>query len=46
MNSLVSKTTSIKIKIEKNSSKAKKLRKQIAKDFYIPKELKDKYPLF
>lgn len=35
-----------KIKIEKNKSKAKKLRKQLAKNFFVPKEIVKKFSLF
>lgn len=36
----------IKMTIEKDFEKAKKLRKRIAKDFYISRELKEKFDLF
>jgi len=43
---IFAKSAAIKLKIERNENKAKKLRKKIAKDFYIPKELKEKFDLF
>lgn len=46
INKIFSKSAAIKLKIERNENKAKKLRKKIAKDFYIPKEIKEKYNLF
>jgi hypothetical protein len=39
-------TKRIKLVIERNKEKAKKLRKKLAKDFYIPKELREKFELF
>lgn len=39
-------TKRVKIIIERNKEKAKKLRKKMAKDFYIPKELREKFDLF
>ena len=36
----------IKLGIENNKLKAKKIRKQIAKDFYVPLELQEKFRLF
>jgi hypothetical protein len=36
----------VKIVIERDKEKAKKLRKKMAKDFYVPKELKEKFDLF
>lgn len=36
----------IKLKIEKNLPKAKMLRKKLVKDFYLPKEIKNKNNLF
>ncbi|MCX6793472.1 MAG: hypothetical protein NTY12_05675 [Candidatus Falkowbacteria bacterium] len=43
---IFAKSAAIKLKIERNENKAKKLRKRISKDFYIPKELKEKFDLF
>lgn len=43
---IFAKSAAIKLKIERNANKAKKLRKKISKDFYIPKELKEKFDLF
>ena len=40
------KTKRVKIVIERDKEKAKKLRKKMAKDFYVPKELKEKFDLF
>ncbi len=40
------KTNKIKIILERNKEKAKKLRKRISKDFYIPSELRKKFDLF
>jgi hypothetical protein len=39
-------TKNIKLVIEHNKEKAKKLRKRMAKDFYIPRELREKFDLF
>lgn len=39
-------STALKLKIERNGAKAKILRRKMAKDFYVPKELKEKYTLF
>lgn len=36
----------LKIIIERDKEKAKKLRKKMSKDFYIPKELREKFDLF
>lgn len=36
----------LKIIIERNKDKAKKLRKKMSKDFHIPKELREKFDLF
>lgn len=36
----------LKVIIERNKEKAKKLRKRIAKDFHVPKELREKFDLF
>lgn len=36
----------LKIIIERNKEKAKKLRKKMSKDFYIPKELRENFDLF
>lgn len=36
----------LKIIIERSREKAKKLRKKMSKDFYIPKELREKFDLF
>lgn len=36
----------VKIVIERDKEKAKKLRKKMSKDFYIPKDLRDKFELF
>lgn len=36
----------IKLVIERNKEKAKKLRKTMAKNFYIPKEIREKFDLF
>jgi hypothetical protein len=36
----------IKLIIERNKEKAKKLRKRLSKDFYIPKELREQFDLF
>ncbi len=36
----------IKLIIERNKEKAKKIRKRIARDFHVPKELREKYELF
>lgn len=36
----------IKLIIERNKEKAKKLRKRISKDFHVPKELREKFDLF
>lgn len=36
----------VKLFIERNHEKAKKLRKRVAKDFYIPRELREKFDLF
>lgn len=43
---IFAKSAAIKLKIERNENKAKKLRKKISKDFYVPKELKEKFDLF
>jgi DNA-binding Lrp family transcriptional regulator len=43
---LFSGSTAIKLKIERNENKAKRFRKKISKDFYIPKEVSEKYNLF
>jgi hypothetical protein len=40
------KAKKVKIIIERNRDKAKKLRKKISKDFYIPRELREKFDLF
>ena len=37
---------SVKLKIELHSKKAKKLRKILSKNFFIPKEVRDKFNLF
>lgn len=39
-------TKKIKLVIERNKDKAKKLRKRMAKDFYIPREIWEKFDLF
>lgn len=39
-------TDRAKVKIERNSLKAKKLRKRLFKNFFLPPELKNKYELF
>jgi hypothetical protein len=39
-------TRKIKLIIERNKEKAKKLRKKIGKDFYIPRELREEFDLF
>ncbi len=39
-------TKKVKLIIERNKEKAKKLRKKLSKDFYIPKELREKFNLF
>lgn len=39
-------TKKVKLIIERNKEKAKKLRKKLSKDFYIPKELREKFDLF
>jgi hypothetical protein len=39
-------TKKAKLIIEHNKEKAKKLRKKMSKDFYIPRELKEKFDLF
>lgn len=36
----------VKLIIERNREKAKKLRKKISKDFYIPREIREKFDLF
>lgn len=46
INKIFLKSAAIKLKIERNENKAKKLRKKIAKDFYIPKDIKERYDLF
>lgn len=46
ISALFSKSTAIKLKIERNRKKASLIRQKIAKDFYLPKELKEKYQLF
>lgn len=40
------KSNKVKIIIERNREKAKKLRKNISKDFYIPREIREKFDLF
>ncbi|MBL7045623.1 MAG: hypothetical protein ISR99_01135 [Parcubacteria group bacterium] len=42
----LTKPQKIKIVIENNPNKAKKLRKQLSKNFYIPSELREEYELF
>jgi hypothetical protein len=37
---------SVKLRIERNKEKAKRMRKQLSKNFYIPKELIEEYDLF
>lgn len=39
-------TKRVKIVIERDREKAKKLRKKMSKDFYIPKDLREKFELF
>ena len=46
INKIFSKSAAIKLKIERNENKAKKFRKKIARDFYIPKEIREKYNFF
>ncbi len=46
LNQVLSAPSKSKIKIERNSKKAKKLRKLLSKNFFIPKELKEKFTLF
>ncbi len=36
----------VKLVIERNKEKAKKLRKRMAKDFYVPRELRERFELF
>jgi hypothetical protein len=40
------KNGSVTMIVEHNKNKAKKLRKKISKDFYIPRELREKFDLF
>jgi hypothetical protein len=44
--SLLIKPGKMTLSIENNETKARKLRKRMAKDFYIPRELVEKYDLF
>jgi hypothetical protein len=46
LNQVLSAPSKSKIKIERNSKKAKRLRKQLSKNFFIPKGLKEKFELF
>jgi DNA-binding Lrp family transcriptional regulator len=46
INNLFANSTAIKLKVERNENKAKKLRKKISKDFYIPKKISEKFDLF
>lgn len=43
---IFSKATNITIIVKRDKTKAQKIRKTISKDFYIPKELKEKFDLF
>ena len=46
LNKVLSSTNKAKIKIERNVKKARMLRKKLFKNFYLPKEIKEKYDLF
>ncbi len=46
LNQVLSAPSKSKIKIERNARKANKLRKQLSKNFFIPKDLKEQYTLF
>lgn len=46
LNKVLSSTNKAKIKIERNAKKARVLRKKLFKNFYLPKEIKEKYNLF
>ena len=46
LNAVLSSPSQSKIKIERNAKKARVLRKKLFKNFYLPKEVKEKYNLF
>lgn len=46
LNKVLSSTNKAKIKIERNAKKARILRKKLFKNFYLTKEVKEKYNLF
>ncbi len=46
LNKVLSSTNKSKIKIERNAKKARVLRKKLFKNFYLPKEIKEKHNLF
>jgi hypothetical protein len=46
LNKVLSAPNISKIKIERNAKKARMLRKKLFKNFYLPKEVKEKYDLF
>lgn len=46
MKEIAQKPQKIKITVEHNQNKAKKLRKKMSKNFFIPKEIKEKFNLF
>jgi len=46
INSLFTKPGAIQLKIERNQNKAMRLRRKISKDFYIPKEAKERHNIF
>lgn len=46
LNKVLSSDNKAKIKIERNAKKARVLRKKLFKNFYLPKEIKEKHNLF
>ena len=46
IHSLLIKPGKMTLSIENNQTKAKKLRKRMSKDFYVPRELIEKHDLF